>query len=46
MNNMGVLFFNGWGVRRDREEAARWFRLAMEAGSADAAGNLAAMGAN
>lgn len=46
MNNMGVLFFNGWGVRRNREEAARWFRRAMEAGSADAAGNLAAMGAN
>ncbi|HEX6037330.1 CHAT domain-containing protein [Longimicrobium sp.] len=44
MNNMGVLYHNGWGVRRNREEAIRWFRQAAQAGSTTARGNLAALG--
>jgi TPR repeat protein len=43
MNNMGVLYHNGWGVRQDRDAAVSWFRRAAEAGSAVGASNLAAM---
>jgi hypothetical protein len=43
MNNLGVLYQNGWGVTPDREEAARWYRQAAAAGSRVAAGHLAAL---
>jgi TPR repeat protein len=44
MNNLGVLYHEGLGVRRDRGEAIRWFRRAAETGSVVAAENLRALG--
>lgn len=38
---MGYMFFKGEGVAQDRREAARWFGLASDAGSAEAMCNLA-----
>ena len=34
--NLGWMYENGRGVRRDRVEAVRWYRLAAEQGDADA----------
>lgn len=44
MNNLGVLYQNGWGVRADRDEARRWYARAADAGSSVARANLAALG--
>ena len=32
MNNIGVLYHNGWGVSQDYTEAMRWYRKAADAG--------------
>ncbi len=39
--NLGGLFATGNGVERDDDEAARWFRIAAEAGDSVAQQNLA-----
>lgn len=44
MNNLGTLYYNGRGFPKDRNEAIRWFRRAAQAGDADAAANLLALG--
>src|SRR5512137_2660697 len=43
LNNVGLIYFNGEGVRQDKAEAARWFRKAAEAGNMEAQMNLAQM---
>jgi TPR repeat protein len=40
MNNLGVAFENGIGIRADVLEAARWYVAAAEQGNAAAQGNL------
>jgi hypothetical protein len=40
---MGVLYENGFGVARDRPQAAAWYRKAAEQGNSDAQYNLGAM---
>ena len=38
--NLGVYCENGWGVKKDLEEAARWYRAAAEQGIPAAQYNL------
>jgi len=39
--NLGTFYFDGKGVRKDHQEAARWFRAAAEQGFPAAENNLA-----
>ena len=41
--NLGVMYYNGYGVPEDDAEAAGWFRLAADQGLADAQNNLGVM---
>ena len=41
--NLGLMYYNGWGVPQDYKEAAKWYRLGAEQGDADAQNNLGAM---
>ena len=41
--NLGIMFDNGYGVRKDYMVAADWYRAAAKAGYADAQYNLGAM---
>ena len=41
--NLGVMYYDGQGVRQDYAEAFRWFRQAAEQGNADAQYNLGSM---
>ena len=41
--NLGLIYANGWGVRRDYQTALKWYRLAAEKGYADALYNLGYM---
>ncbi len=43
---LGTMYHEGHGVEQDSAEAARWFRLAAEAGDADAQFNLSVMCSN
>ena len=38
--NLGLCYFNGWGVVKDLEQAVLWYRRAAEQGDADAQNNL------
>lgn len=38
--NVGLMYYNGWGVPQDYKEAAKWYRKAAEQGHADAQYNL------
>jgi TPR repeat protein len=38
--NLGILYMNGWGVRRDYAEAFKYLQLAANAGDAGAQSNL------
>ena len=33
-NNLGIMYYNGEGVRQDNTEAAKWYRKAAERGDA------------
>jgi TPR repeat protein len=46
MNNLGVLYEKGLGVKSDKGEAIRWFRYASQAGSTAAEANLARLDAD
>lgn len=35
-SNLGFMYHDGLGVRRDHAEAAKWFRMAAEKGGLDA----------
>ena len=39
-NNLGYMYYHGWGVKTDDTEAACWFKKAAEQGNADAQYNL------
>jgi TPR repeat protein len=39
-NNLGCMYYNGWGVKTDNAEAARWFKKAAEQSNANAQFNL------
>jgi len=41
--NLGVMYYNGDGVKQDYKEAVKWSRKAAEQGDANAQGNLGAM---
>jgi len=41
--NLGLMYYNGQGVRQDYAEAVRWYRQAAEQGNAEAQNNLGAM---
>ena len=41
--NLGLMYYNGWGVPQDYKEAAKWYRLGAEQGDADAQNNLGVM---
>ena len=41
--NLGVMYYNGYGVPQDYKEAARFYTLAAEQGDADAQYNLGLM---
>ncbi|MGE0256508.1 MAG: tetratricopeptide repeat protein [Alphaproteobacteria bacterium] len=43
--NLGVIYTNGNGVRRDYVEAYKWFAIALAAGNIDAAGTLVTISA-
>jgi len=43
MLNLGAMYANGHGIKRDMEEAARLTRMAAEAGDAQAMTNLGRM---
>ena len=32
MNNIGVMYRNGWGVEKDLDEANKWYKKAEDAG--------------
>ena len=38
--NLGVMYYNGWGVPQDYSAAVSWYRKAAEQGHADAQNNL------
>jgi len=42
-NNLGLMYFQGWGVQRDYVEAAKWWRQAAEQGHKKAQANLGIM---
>ena len=42
-NNLGAMYYNGYGVRQDYAEAVKWYRQAADQGNADAQNNLGAM---
>jgi hypothetical protein len=42
-NNLGMMYFEGWGVPKDDKEAIKWFRVAASQGYALAQGNLGLM---
>jgi TPR repeat protein len=42
-NNLGAMYFKGWGVSQDDREAVRWFRLSAEQGNVEAQFNLGVM---
>ena len=42
-NNLGLMYAQGGGVRRDGDEAAKWFRKAAEQGHREAQYNLGLM---
>ena len=42
-NNLGAMYYNGYGVRQDYAEALRWYRQAAEQGIAEAQYNLGVM---
>ena len=41
--NLGLMYYNGQGVRQDYAEAVKWYRQAAEQGNAKAQYNLGAM---
>ena len=41
--NLGLMYYNGQGVRQDYAEAVRWYRQAAEQGNAEAQNNLGTM---
>ena len=41
--NLGLMYYNGQGVRQDYAEAVRWYRKAAEQGVAETQNNLGAM---
>ncbi len=36
MYYLGILYYEGWGVERDEDEAIKWWKRANRAGSLDA----------
>jgi TPR repeat protein len=46
MSNIGVLYEEGWGVRRNHEKAIRWYKRAYLSGEIVALNNLAGLYAN
>ena len=42
-NNLGLMYYHGWGVSKDDEEAVQWWALAAEQGFPDAQHNLGLM---
>jgi len=36
MYHLGILYYEGWGVERDEDEAIKWWKRANRAGSLDA----------
>lgn len=42
-NNLGLMYYNGQGVPKDFDQAAKWYRLAAEQGNAASQSNLASM---
>ena len=43
MNDLGVLYENGWGVQLDYNEARRWYEQSIDAGNRFGAFNAAQM---
>ena len=41
--NLGLMYYNGWTVSKDKREAARWYRAAAKQGDANAQYNLGFM---
>ena len=41
--NLGLMYYNGYGVLQDYKTAVKWYRLAAEQGDADAQSNLGVM---
>lgn len=41
--NLGLMYYNGYGVRQDKSEAVNWYRKAAEQGHASAQFNLGLM---
>jgi len=41
--NLGVMYYNGWGVIQNYKAAVKWYKLAAEQGDADAQYNLGLM---
>ena len=40
MNNLGAAYAQGKGVKKDLDEALRWFLMSAQSGNAQAVGNL------
>lgn len=45
-NNLGVTYANGDGVRKNFQQAAKWYRRVADQGAADAQSNLGLTYAN
>ena len=43
MTNLGLLYANGWGVRKDDAKARQWYEKAAAAGHTAAMTNLAVL---